>query len=224
MNLSAFCHAANDDLVPMRQVSRRFIERQCRAGYFLQIGQDKNHCNDKGNKIRNRNCNRNAVDTPNRIEQNHKRNVDYSLAQQGKNNWLNLFSGCLKQGYHKEIESCCQASKTDNLQENTSVMNGGSVINEAFCYCICSEKQQRGARSRDDKTVDEQRAQSRFHPCAIPGRKVISDERECALGHALTHCKRKHIDFFGNAHSRNSLCGICGNDSVEGCVRNRCHH
>ena len=24
----------------MRQVSRRFIERQCRAGYFLQIGQD----------------------------------------------------------------------------------------------------------------------------------------------------------------------------------------
>ena len=103
-------------------------------------------------------------------------------------------------------------------------MNGGSVINEAFCYCICSEKQQRGARSRDDKTVDEQRAQSRFHPCAIPGRKVISDERECALGHALTHCKRKHIDFFGNAHSRNSLCGICGNDSVEGCIRNRCHH
>lgn len=172
MNLSAFCHAANDDLVPMRQVSRRFIERQCRAGYFLQIGQDKNHCNDKGNKIRNRNCNRNAVDTPNRIEQNHKRNVDYSLAQQGKNNWRNPFSGCLKQGYHKEIESCCQASKTDNLQENTSVMNGGSVINEAFCYCICSEKQQRGARSRDDKTVDEQRARADFILVRFPEEKL----------------------------------------------------
>ena len=157
MNLSAFCHAANDDLVPMRQVSRRFIERQCRAGYFLQIGQDKNHCNDKGNKIRNRNCNRNAVDTPNRIEQNHKRNVDYSLAQQGKRQRLRLAPGRLEDGDRHEIDGGGRTGKADDFQEALSIANGVRIVDKAAGDRHSREPQQQRAGARRQQAVQKRR-------------------------------------------------------------------
>ena len=157
------------------------------------------------------------------VQNDHQRNIKSTLSEERKDHRLELSARCLEDGDDHHGNGDRSAGNGDCFQEILSVSNGFRIVNEESDQRCCAEVKEKRTREGNDQCIEESRFDDLTHTGEILGGKVVADQRQNALRHAVCNGKCENVDLFCDTHAGNCLIGVSNDHFVENEVGSRTH-